>query len=65
MSEVWRTEALWTAGSVADCGGGPVHRPVNIHVIVRCVCGAAYMSTDAGLAFGMAEDHATQHRGQR
>lgn len=51
----------WAAGPVAECDNRSsqphAHAPAAIHVIVRCSCGAAYMSTDAGIALGMAQQH--------
>lgn len=49
----------WSAGAVDSCSGGFEHRPVALHVIVRCICGAAYMSTDGSIALAMARDHET------
>lgn len=54
--------ARWSAGPVAECGSRSsqphAHAVTALHVIARCSCGAAYMSTDAGIAFHMAKAHA-------
>lgn len=51
----------WRAGRVAECRigapGANHHKVTGIHVIVRCGCGCAFMSTDAGIAYGMASAH--------
>lgn len=52
----------WSAGQVAPCEGTSKHGPANVHVIVRSVCGAAFMSTDAGIALGMAQRHDEEHK---
>jgi hypothetical protein len=56
---------LWSAGQVTPCDGGSKHGPANFNVTVRCVCGAAFMSTDAGIALGMAQQHAEEHQNGR
>lgn len=48
----------WRARQVTDCEGGSHHGPAGVHLIVRGECGAAFMSTDAGIALGMAQAHA-------
>lgn len=55
-----REQVGWHAGSVAACEGGTDHTITAIHVIVRCACGAAYMSTDSTIALGMASTHASR-----
>lgn len=69
LYQAQRRERLvtWAAGSVAPCDSRSsqphAHAVAAFHVIARCSCGAAYMSTDASLAFGMAQDHAAHLAG--
>lgn len=53
-SEKGATLDGWSAGQIRPCEGGDEHRPEGIHVVVRCSCGAAYMSTDGRVALTMA-----------
>jgi hypothetical protein len=56
----------WRAGRVTHCQGGPEddHHPTGIHVVVRCRCGAAYMSTDGAIALRMSLRHADDTEGK-
>jgi hypothetical protein len=54
----------WAAGQVAE--GKPTrlrHDLASLHIIARCSCGSAYMSTDGSIAVGQLNDHiAAEHR---
>lgn len=64
VSKGWRRPHVdsWQAGQLAECEGGSRHEASAVHVIVRATCGAAFMSTDGGIALQMAAQHA-QHYG--
>lgn len=56
----------WQARQVTPCESvGHDHSPAGVHVIVRCVCEASFMSTDAGVALGMAQSHEHKEAMQR
>lgn len=61
MGDERATVVRWAAGPVAPCGSRSsqphAHAVAAIHIIARCSCGAAYMSTDGGVALAMARDH--------
>lgn len=45
------------AGLLTSCEGGVDHNIVSIHIVVHCVCGAAFMSTDSVVAMELAQKH--------
>lgn len=47
----------WGARQINGCDRGTVHGILGIHIVVRCTCGAGFMSTDGSIALGMAESH--------